>query len=220
MSVVVPLSPLMRARRAFDRLAVYLPIVLMGVMAMTTYWLVRNTPVLSEAELEAAPRHIPDYFMRDFSVKVFGQDGKLKNEMVGREGRHYPDTDTLEIDQPRIRVFGAEGRVTTAMAVRGLINADGSEAQLFDKAVVVREANTNPQGVVTPRSELHSDFLHLFANTEQVRSHLPVTLVRGSGDRFTSQEGMDYDNLDQRMQLHGRVRGMLLPPKDKGKDKQ
>lgn len=215
MSAAAPLSLLMRVRRVFDRLAVYLPLLLMGLMAMTTYWLVRNTPVLGEAELEAAPRHVPDYFMRDFSVKVFGADGQLKSEMVGIEGRHFPDTDTIEIDQPRIRILGTEGRVTTAVAARGLINADGSEAQLFDKAVVVREANTNGQGVVTPRSEMHSDFLHLFANTEQVRSHLPVLLVRGAGDRFTSQDGIDFDNLDRVMQLTGRVRGTLLPPKDK-----
>ncbi|WP_233246544.1 LPS export ABC transporter periplasmic protein LptC [Limnohabitans sp. Jir61] len=217
MIIATPLSLLMRVRRVFDRLAVYLPLLLMGLMAMTTYWLVRNTPVMGEAELEAAPRHVPDYFMRDFSVKVFAEDGHLKSEMVGTEGRHYPDTDTLEIDQPRIRILGAEGRVTTAVAARGLINADGSEAQLFDKAVVVREASTDEKGLFTPRSEMHSDFLHLFANTEQVRSHLPVVLVRGAGDRFTSQDGIDYDNLDRVMQLTGRVRGTLLPPKDKDK---
>lgn len=215
MSAVAPM--LMRVRRLWDRVAVYLPMLLMGLMAMTTYWLVRNTPAMSEAELEVAPRHVPDYYMRDFSVKVFGPDGKLKSEMVGVEGRHYPDTDTLEIDQPRIRVLGAQGSVTTAIAARGLINADGSEAQLFDKAVVVREASTNAQGVHTPRSEMQSDFLHLFANIDQVRSHLPVVLLRGSGDRFTAQEGIDYNNLDRVMQLTGRVRGTLLPPKDKDK---
>jgi len=217
MSAAAPLSLLMRVRRVWDRLAVYLPLLLMGLMAMTTYWLVRNTPVMGEAELEDVPRHVPDYFMRDFSVKVFGEDGKLKSEMVGTEGRHFPDTDTLEIDQPRIRILGAEGRVTTAVAARGLINADGSEAQLFDKAVVVREASTTAEGIVIPRSELQSDFLHLFANTEQVRSHLPVVLVRGAGDRFTAEQGMDYDNLGRVMQLSGRVRGTLLPPKDKDK---
>ena len=215
MSAAAPLSLLMRVRRVWDRLAVYLPLLLMGLMAMTTYWLVRNTPVMGEAELEDVPRHVPDYFMRDFSVKVFGEDGKLKSEMVGTEGRHFPDTDTLEIDQPRIRILGAEGRVTTAVAARGLINADGSEAQLFDKAVVVREASTTAEGIVIPRSELQSDFLHLFANTEQVRSHLPVVLVRGAGDRFTADQGMNYDNLGRLMQLSGRVRGTLLPPKDK-----
>jgi lipopolysaccharide export system protein LptC len=215
MSSVAPLSMLMRVRRGFDRLAVYLPLLIMGLMAMGTYWLVRNTPSLGEVEQEAPLRHVPDYFMRDFSVKVFADDGRLKSEMVGTEGRHYPDTETLEVDQPRIRVLGAEGRVTTAVAARGLINADGSQAQLFGKAVVVREASTNAQGVVTPRSELHSDFLHFFADTEQVRSHLPVLLLRGAGDRFTSQEGINYDNLDRVMQLTGRVRGTLLPPKDK-----
>lgn len=215
MSSVAPLSMWMRVRRVFDRLAVYLPLLLMGLMAMSTYWLVRNTPSMVEAEQKAPLRHEPDYFMRDFSVKVFAEDGRLKSEMVGIEGRHYPDTETLEVDQPRIRVLGAEGRVTTAVAERGLINADGSQAQLFGKAVVVREANTNAQGVVTPRSELQSDFLHFFADTEQVRSHLPVQLVRGAGDRFTSQEGITYDNLDRVMELKGRVRGTLLPPKDK-----
>lgn len=214
MSAAAPLSLVMRLRRVWDRLAVYLPLVLMGLMAMTTYWLVRNTPVMGEPELQAAPRHVPDYFMRDFSVKVFGEDGRLKSEMVGKEGRHYPDTDTLEIDEPRIRILNPDGRVTTAVAKRGLLNADGSEAQLFDKAVIVREASTNAQGVVTPRSELQSDFLHLFANTEQVRSHLPVVLVRGGGDRFTA-DGMDYDNLDRVMHLKGRVRGTLQPPQDK-----
>ena len=201
-------SLLLRVRRVWDHMAVYLPIVLMGVMAMATYWLVRNTPLGSETELEAAPRHVPDYFMRDFSVKVFDAQGKLKSEIVGTEGRHYPDTDTLEIDQIRIRAYSAEGRLTTAQSARGLINADGSEAQLFDKAVVVREAIQTAQGITLPRSELRSEFLHLFANTEMVRTHLPVELMRGARDRFTA-ERMTYDNLDRTLLLSGRVRGSL-----------
>jgi hypothetical protein len=36
-------SLLLRVRRTWDRLAVYLPIVLMGVMAMATYWPVSYT---------------------------------------------------------------------------------------------------------------------------------------------------------------------------------
>ena len=214
MSVGAPASWGLRVRRSWDALSVYLPIFLMGLMAMSSYWLVRNTPEAQEAALEAAPRHVPDYFMRDFSVRVFAEDGKLKSEMLGVEGRHFPDTDTLEIDQPRIRILGVEGRLTTATAQRGLINSDGSEVQLFEHAVVVREASTNARGQVTPRNEIQSDFLHLFANTEQVRSHVPVVLVRGGGDRFTA-DAMRYDNLDRVIELKGRVRGTLQPPKDK-----
>lgn len=216
MSAAAPLSPLMRVRRVLDRFVVYLPLLIMGLMAMTTYWLVRNTPVLGDVEVEALPRHEPDYYMRDFSVKVFEADGHLKSVIVGTEGRHYPDTDTLEIDQPRIRIMGVTGNVTTATAVRGLINADGSEAQLFGNAVVVREASINAQGVAVPRSELQSDFLHFFANTEQVKSHLPVVMIRGSGDRFTG-DGMGFDNLGRTVEIKGRVRGVIQPRKDKEK---
>jgi lipopolysaccharide export system protein LptC len=48
-------------------------------------------------------------------------------------------------------------------------------------------------------------------NTEQVRSHKPVELLRGK-DRF-SAERMDYDNVEQTLQLSGRVRGTLIPAK-------
>jgi len=217
MSAVSGLSVWLRLRRWVDRFAAYLPIVLMGLMAMTTYWLVRNAPVTMEPTPKQAPRHVPDYYMRDFSVKVFGVDGRLKGEVVGKEGRHFPDTDTLEIDEPRIRILNADGRLTTAVAKRGLVNADGSEVQLFDKAVVVREAMaTNKQGVALPRTELQSDFLHVFANTEEVRSHLPVVLVRGVGHRFTA-DGLAYDHLGRVIELTGRVRGTLLPRQDKNK---
>lgn len=210
MSVAASLSLQMRARRVLDRLVVYVPLLLMGLMAMTSYWLVRNTPKMDDIESEAPLRHEPDYIMRDFKVEVFEADGRLKRIVVGEESRHYPDTDTLEVDQPRIRILGEEGRLTTATASRALVNADGSEVQLFDKAVVVREATANAQGVLTPRSELQSDFLHFFANTEEVKSHLPVVMIRGTGDRFTG-DGVGYDNLAGRLQMNGRVRGVMQP---------
>ena len=204
------LSPWMRLRRWWDRLSVYLPIVLMGLLALTTYWLVRTAPKPIEPEPEAAAKHEPDYYMRDFVLKVYGADGKLKNEVIAAEGRHYPDTDTLELDQPRIRTFNAHGRLTSARGARGISNADGSEVQLFNQAVIVREAYTDDKGVAQERSELQSDFLHLFADSERVRTHLPVVILRGANDRFTADK-MDADNLDQLMQLDGRVRGTLIP---------
>ena len=50
-------------------------------------------------------------------------------------------------------------------------------------------------------------------NTERVKSHKPVTLIRGN-DVFTAEQ-MDYDNLDRVMQLAGRVRGKLVPDRSK-----
>ncbi len=200
----------LRSRQHWDQLAVYVPLLLMGLLALATYWLVRHTPVVVDVALEAAPQHVPDYFMRDFSVKVFDAQGQLKNEMSGVQGRHYPDTDTLEIDQPRIRAIAKDGRVTVARAGRAVINADGSEVQLFDKAVLLRETVPTGPDPRQLRSELRGEFFHLFANAEKIKTNLPVELLRGTGDRLIA-DSMELDNLDRVMQLSGRVRVTLAP---------
>src|SRR4030095_885177 len=96
-------------RDGFDRLTIYLPIILTAALALGTYWLVRNAPKVLEPAAEEAPKHAPDFFMRGFVVKSFLPNGELRSELIGKEGRHYPDTDTLEIDQLRLRSISPEG---------------------------------------------------------------------------------------------------------------
>lgn len=194
-------------RMTWDRLAIYLPVILMGVLALGTYWLARNTPsFLGGSDAQRAVTHDPDYFMRDFAVRTFDLNGKLRTEVFGTEARHYPDTDTMEIDQPRIRSYNEQGVVTVATARTGISNADGSEVQLVGNAVVVRDP---VPGTKVPRMEFRGEFLHAFLNTERVRSHKPVTLIRGN-DKFTG-DGMEYDNLNRVLDMRGRVHGLLLP---------
>lgn len=196
-------------RSAGDKLALYLPIILMGVFALGTYWLVRSTPALLAPPPAPLVQHEPDYFMRGFSVKTFDATGRLKSEVFGTEARHYPDTDTLEIDGVRIRSFDAVGRLTTATARRALTNGDASEVQLFGSALVVREPVLDTAGRLQPRMEFRGEFLHAFMETERIKSDKPVDLRRGS-DRFTA-DSMDFDNLNRVMQLTGRVKGTLVP---------
>ena len=200
-------------RTAWDRLSLYLPVMLMGVLALGTYWLVRSAPVFMPAEAQRAATHDPDYFMKNFSVKTFDATGRLKSEVAGAGARHFPDTDTLEIDQVRIRSFNELGQLTIATANRAVSNADGSEVQLFGNALVVRDAVQGQTGKNTPRLEFRGEFLHAFMNTEQVKSDQPVQLTRGQ-DRFAG-DAMDYDNRARVMQLRGRVKGLLMPEPDR-----
>lgn len=194
---------------AWERMSIYLPIFLMGLLALGTYWLVRNTPSLTPPEIARPPTHDPDYFMRGFSVRTFDPAGRLKSEVFGAEARHYPDTDTLEIDLPRIRAIDARGALTVATARRALSNADGSEVQLMGDAVVTREATTGGNGPARPRLQFRSEFLHAFAGIERLKTHKPVELQRGNS-RFTA-DSLDFDNIEQVLQLQGRVRGTLTP---------
>jgi lipopolysaccharide export system protein LptC len=196
-------------RALWDKLSLYLPVFLMGLLAMATYWLVRSTPSPDQPQAAVAPRHEPDYFMRKFAVRTYDARGQLKSEVSGGEARHFPDTDTLEIDQVHIRSFNPQGQLTVATAQRAIANGDGSEVQLIGNAQVVRDPVQGKDGQTQVAVSFASEFLHAFMNTERVKSHKPVTLIRGN-DRFTA-ESMDYDNLDRVMLLNGRVRGQLVP---------
>jgi lipopolysaccharide export system protein LptC len=195
--------------RLWDGMAIYMPLLLMGALALGTYWLVRNTPMFSTPEAAKEASHEVDYFMRKFTVKTFDEGGKLKSEIYGIEGRHFADTDILEIDQAQIRSINVEGHVTTATGNRAYVNGDGSEVQLTGNAVVVREAKVVVSGKETPRMEFRGEFLHAFLNDERVKSHKPVVLIRGA-DQFTG-DTFAYDNLDQVADLKGRVRALLMP---------
>jgi lipopolysaccharide export system protein LptC len=194
-------------RAAWDRASIYLPIILMGVLALGTYWLVRSTPVFTPPLPARPPTHEPDYFMKQFTVKTFDAAGKLKSEVSGTQAKHFPDTDTLEIDGARIRSFDTQGQLTTVTANRALTNADASEVQLMGNALAVREAVGGQKPV--PRMEFSGEFLHVFMKSEQLRSNKPVVLTRGA-DRFVA-DAMEYDNLKQVIELRGRVKGTLVP---------
>jgi lipopolysaccharide export system protein LptC len=194
-----------------DRLSLYLPVLLMGLLALATYWLVRSTPGLERKAPAAAVRHLPDYFINQFSIKTFDPRGQLKSEVMGREGRHFPDTGTLEIDLVNIRSFDVEGLLTTATARQALVNSDASEVQLIGQALVERKASLDKSGKKSADLTFRGEFLHAFMNTNRVISHKPVELTRGP-DRFTANS-MDYDDQTGVMQLTGRVRGHLVPTK-------
>jgi lipopolysaccharide export system protein LptC len=194
---------------AWDRAAMYMPLVMMGLLALGTYWLARNNPGFGAPETPKEVRHEIDYFMKKFSVKTFDETGRLKSEIVGDEGRHFPDTDILEIDQARIRSLRPDGSITVATGNRAYTNGDASEVQLTGNAVVVRGAWRDASGKEFPRLEFRGEFLHAFLNEERVTSHKPVVLTRGL-DQFTG-DTFDYDNLGQVANLKGRVRGVLVP---------
>ena len=197
-------------RDAWENFLLYLPLTCLGILALTTYWMVRSTPKAGAPIVAAMAQHAPDYFMEGFSIKTYDPSGHLRSEILGDKARHYPDAQWLEIDAIRIRSIDDKGHLTTATANRGLTNEDGSQVQLIGNAVVIREPGPATAGAQPPpRMEYRGEFLHAFITSEQVLSNQPVELIRGK-DRFTA-DSMHYDNVEQVLQLEGRVRGTITP---------
>jgi lipopolysaccharide export system protein LptC len=141
-------------------------------------------------------------------MQRYAGDGSVRVKVRGAQMRHYPDTDTIEIDGVTIDAYGADGRVTVATAERAVANADASEVQLIGHAHVVYDADGAAVG--KEPIEFDSEFLHLFTTTEQLRSHRPVRLRQGASDlRMAS---LEYNHLAQVAKLGGPVRGRFEVP--------
>lgn len=195
--------PLPRAQpwrwRVVETLSAYLPLVLMALLALATWWLVDNTPLPPTQSAAAPPRHEPDYSMRSFTLQRYDRAGRLVAQVEGEQLRHYPDDDTLEIDTVRIRAVGADGAVTLATARRGLAKGDGSEVELLGGARVTSEG-----GHRAP-VQFEGERLRALIDAERVLSPLPVRAIIGNNEIRAA--GMDYDRKTQQARLQGPMRG-------------
>ena len=189
--------------RLRDVLSAYLPLLLMLVLALATWWLVKNTPLPAPPSVAGGPRGEPDYTMQQFAIERFDASGRLKLRIEGVQLRHFPETDRFEVDGARIRSFAPDGRVTVASAERALGSGDGSELQLLGGAEVTSNDRSGQP------LHIHSEFLHLFLATERVQTPRPVR-VRSGGTEFKAA-GLDYDHATQRLELKGPMRAVLAP---------
>lgn len=210
-SIGPPLEPAASRERARapwhlrlrDALSSYLPLLLMTLLALATWWLVKNTPVSVAPTGVPAPRQDPDYVMTGFAIERFAADGHLKVRLEGDRLRHFPDLDRIEAEQVRIRAVAPDGRITLARADRAISNGDGSEMQLLGNAQV-----SSDDGSGEPL-QLQGEFLHAFLVAERVQTHLPVRVQRG--EMTLEAAGLQYDHGQRRLDLTGPVRAVIPP---------
>jgi len=182
----------------------YLPVILMALLAAGTWWLVKNTAPQSEERPAVAPRHEPDYEMHHFSVQRYTPAGSLEAQIEGETLRHYPDTDTLEIDNVRLRAIDEENRRTVATARQAVTNGDATEVRLMGQAEVVREATSDEAAI-----HFRSEFLHAFLDAKRVLSNKPVVVTQGGTE--VRADGMEYTHADGVIRFSGRSRAVFDP---------
>ena len=185
-----------------DALSSYLPLLLMALLALATWWLVRHSPRAPGPQAERAVSAEPDYTMTQFALERFDAGGRLKLRIEGARMRHFPATDRVEIEEVRIRAYAPDGRVTHASAQRALGNGDGSELQLLGGAEVTSTDVTGGDMV------MRSEFLHAFLIAERVKSHLPVLVQQGT--TAIQAAGLDYDHATRQLDLKGPLRTVLV----------
>jgi lipopolysaccharide export system protein LptC len=189
--------------RLREGLSAYLPLLLMALLALATWWLVKNSPRPPAAATLPVASSEPDAVMSRFTLERFSAAGPLKLRIQGAELRHFPDTDRVEIEEARIVAYAPDGRTTQAKAARVRGQADGSELLLEGGAEVV-----SSDGVGAPLI-IHSETLQALLLLDKVQAPRPVRVQHGGTD--VRAHGLVYDHGRGRLELQGPVKAVLQP---------
>ena len=190
------------ARRLLDKLSVYLPMIVMALLASGSWWLVRSAPELLMPAVNKAVREEPDYRLGNFTVQSFDVSGRMTREVSGDKAQHYPASETLDIEQIRIYAENETGKILNARSRQGIATDDGKQVTLIGDASAIRQAfDTSPQ------LELRGQRLVALPDDDRVVSSDPVQITRDR-DVFTAQT-MDFNTNTGEYLLKGRVQGTL-----------
>jgi lipopolysaccharide export system protein LptC len=185
----------------------FLPIFLMGMLTLGTYWLVQiNTPSL---ELAKEKRHVADYIMDGIVVTTLGPQGNALYRVVGQRLVHYEDDASSEIFQPIARRFHATKPPITVRSDKAFLNGDMTVLEMVGNANLTRPAQTaTTTQAGSARLLMSSNKFTVYMNDDIVKTNQPVILEQGLSV-MTSQEGAIFDNVQQKLTMIGQVKGRI-----------
>ncbi|QWD96468.1 LPS export ABC transporter periplasmic protein LptC [Polynucleobacter sp. MG-6-Vaara-E2] len=186
-----------------------MPLILMGALTLTTFWLVqKNTPPESSM-LERVRLHEPDYIIKDGTLSALNEQGNTKYRILGNKVTHYDDDASIDIDAPRMRLFQPDKPPVTVKSDTGHLDGDLTTLELIDNASIFRPAQaataTEP---ATLRMLASSSYYKVLINDDIVETDRPIRLEQGMSIMHSS-DGGTFNNIQQSMTLSGQVKGRI-----------
>jgi lipopolysaccharide export system protein LptC len=175
-----------------------LPLLTVLLLAVLTFWL-RVTVEQGSPERSAVARHDPDAVVDNFRLVRLGPTGAPLYSISARRMLHYLDDNTSVLVQPQFHKRGADGVQLFVASNSARMSPDASEARFEGNVLLRREARQRPPLVA------RTEFLHVMADSDLVRSDRRVTLSEG-GTMLTGV-GMEMNRATRQIVLHSEVRG-------------
>ncbi len=194
------------------------PLVLAGVLAGFTWWLVVSSPDVSQGARPPEPdRGTPDYELAHARLARFDAQGRLEAVIDGDRMRHYPVTQTVQIDAMQLALRHPDGRRVLAQAregewseEQGLASLSGAaDVRLADVGVLLpAQASDVGERGEAGVTRILGERLDLDTRARVLTSQQPVT-VRREGSTVRAQT-LRHNEPAGLTDLGGRVQGRLL----------
>ena len=186
-----------------------LPLILMGILTLMTFWLVQKSNPAETPKLVPPRLHEPDYTIKNGALSALNEVGDTKYRILGKEVIHYDDDASIDIIAPRMRLFQVGKPPVTVKSDTGHLDGDLTVLDLNDHAQIARPAQaataTEPAMF---RLLAQSSFFKVLINDDIIETDKPITLEQGMSV-MNSTNGGTFNNVEQSMVLQGDVKGRI-----------
>jgi len=176
-----------------------LPLVMVLLLAVLTLWL-RQTAETTGEDVVRAGTNDPDAIVDNLTITRLGETGTAQYAMTAKRMLHFPHDNSSVLEAPRFEKRGADGVTLTVTATRGTV-MDRTQEAFFNGNVLL--SRSTPGG--KPDLEARTEFLHVMAATDLVRTNRQVTITQGG--RTLSGVGMELNRLTRQISLLSQVKG-------------
>lgn len=187
-----------------SRLQSLAPLVVAAALAGFSWWLVASSPESEQASRPMADPAVPDYELAQARLARFDANGRIEAVMDGDRMRHYPATQTLQVDAMQMAARHTDGRRLQAQAEQGEWQEGSGMVTLTGGADVrMLPAESGASGTTRVRGEQ----LKLDTRARLVSSQQPVVLTRERSE--VRAQSLRHDEAAGLTELGGRVLGRL-----------
>ena len=186
-----------------------MPLILMGVLTLVTFWLVQKNTPPEKSTIERVRLHEPDYTITNGALSALNELGVTKYRILGNKVIHYDDDASIDILAPRMRLFQPDKPPVTVKSDTGHLDGDLTILDLIDNASIFRPAQAaTASQAETLRMLASSTYFKVLINDDIIETNRPITLEQGLSTMH-SNEGGKFNNVEQSMMLLGQVKGRI-----------
>lgn len=131
-------------------LTALLLIILLAVVSGWVFESIEKNPILTKEKL----RHDPDYFLKGFTATTMDKTGKPTYKVKADYLEHYPDDDSMKLQQPLIIFYENNIKAWTAQANEAVILKNNEKIYLKGKVVLKQITNSKKIAMIFTAAQL------------------------------------------------------------------
>ncbi len=183
-------------------LTALLLIILLAIASGWVFESIEQSPKQSKEKL----RHTPDYFLKNFTSTTMNKSGKIAYKVQAVLLEHYPDTDSMDLQQTFFTFYEKNNKAWTVKANKALILQKNKQIHLSGNVILKQIAS---QKIKEPM-RLTAEQLTIDTKKNIIRTKSKVKLIKGHST--INATGMRANMNKKRIEFLSNTRSQYVLP--------